>query len=387
MHPYYERALELKEEITERRRWLHAHAETGAELPQTMGYIKETLSKLGLDFYEAEGGGLLARAGGGQGKTLLIRADCDALPQLEASGEDFACTSGACHSCGHDIHTAALLGAARILKENEAELKGEVRLCFQPDEERILGAKSMISAGVMQGVDAAVGIHVNLPFPAGEFNLRAGGYLASSDMFEIIVKGVGAHGSAPENGVDPIYIGAKIVEAASAISAREVNALTPLVLTFGSFNAGDAPNVIPGEARLSGTIRAFEREVRDCAKKRLEEIAKGIAASFRAEARIDWLSDTPCVYNDPELTAEVKAWLAGGFGEERVHERDLKLKASDDFAYYGETVPALMFHVGAGLPENGCLYGLHNPKARFSEDCLAPAAAALAIIAREYSRS
>lgn len=384
MDSFYTQALAMADGLAAARRYLHSHAETGGELPLTTAYIKQTLASFGCEFYEPCEGGVVARLGARRGKTLLIRADTDALPHTELSGEPFACASGASHSCGHDIHTAALLGAARILKENESALEGEARLCFQPDEERILGAKKMIAAGVMDGVDAAVGFHVNMPFPAGEFNVRAGAYLASSDMFEIIVTGEGAHGSAPENGIDPLYAAVKIVDAAQAITTREINALTPVVLTFGSFNAGDAANIIPCEARLSGTIRAFGEEARERAKRRLGEIAAGVAEVFRASAETRWMSDTPCVYNDPALTADITRWLALAGGEDRVHARDLMLKASDDFAYYGEKVPAVMFHVGAGEPADG--FGLHNPRARFDERAIPAAAAACAIIAREFAR-
>lgn len=382
MDIFYYRAQQIADELISIRCYLHSHAESGAQLPVTTAYIKQTLEGFGCEYDEPCEGGVVARIGRGGGKTLLIRADTDALPHTELSGEPFASETGASHSCGHDIHTAALLGAARILKENEQALGGEVRLCFQPDEERILGAKKMIAAGVMQGVDAAVGFHVNMPFPAGEFNVRPGAYLASSDMFEIVVKGEGAHGSAPENGVDPLYAAAKIVDMAQVITTREINALTPVVLTFGSFNAGGAANIIPCEATLSGTIRAFGSAAREKAKTRLVEIATGVAATLGASAEVNWSGDTPCVYNDPTLTADIKRWLAATGGEERVHERDLMLKASDDFAYYGESVPAVMFHVGAGE----CGFGLHNPHARFDERAIPAAAAACAVIAREFTK-
>ena len=387
MDRYLKRALELESEIIEWRRYIHSHAETGDEVPMTSAYIKQKLESFGIEHSEPWRGGVVAELGCGGGKTLLLRADTDALPHTEQSGEPFACKTGASHSCGHDIHTASLLGAAKILKENEGELHGRVRLCFQPDEERIFGAPAMIEAGVMRGVDAAVGYHVNIPLPAGDFNVRPGGYLASSDIFEINITGAAAHGSMPENGVDALYAGVKIVDAVQSITTREINALTPVVITFGSFKSGDAANVIPGEAVLSGTIRAFLPETREFARRRLEEIAAATAAEFRASAEVRWVSCTPPVYNDPALTQNITEWLGEVVGAQHVHARDLMLKASDDFAYYGELgVPAVMYHIGAGLLEEGFGPGLHNPHCRFDERVLAPAAAGAAAIARGFLR-
>ena len=387
MDRYLTRALELEDDIITWRRYIHEHAETGDEVPMTAAYIKSRLDEFGIAYTEPWRGGVVAELGRGGGKTLLLRADTDALPHTEQSGEPFACKTGASHSCGHDIHTASLLGAARILKENESELEGTVRLCFQPDEERIFGAEAMIKAGVMNGVDAAVGYHVNIPLPAGDFNVRPGGYLASSDIFEIKVSGAAAHGSMPEIGVDALLAGVKIVDAVQGITTREINALTPVVITFGSFNAGQAANVMPGEATLSGTIRAFLPETREFARRRLEEVAAKTAEAHRATAEVKWLSCTPPVFNDPQLTQDITKWLGEAVGPQHVHARDLMLKASDDFAYYGELgVPAVMYHIGAGMLEDGFGPGLHNPRCRFDERTLAPAAAGAAVVAREYLR-
>ncbi|MEG0751697.1 MAG: M20 family metallopeptidase [Oscillospiraceae bacterium] len=384
MDRYTERAFALIREIVEMRRYLHAHAETGSYLPITTAYIEDKLTAMGCEFSQPCEGGVLADIGCGDGKSVLLRADTDALPHVEQSGESFASVTGASHSCGHDIHTASLLACAKILKENERELHGTVRLCFQPDEERMNGAIAMIAAGAMKGMDAAIGLHTNLPLPAGVFNVLSGTYLSSSDMFEIVVTGESSHGSAPENGIDPLYAAAKIVDAAQMISSREINALTPVIITFGSFNSGDAPNIIPSIARLSGTIRAFDPEARATAKRRLFEIARETASLCRANADLRFTSSTPCTFNDCALTADTVEWLALVAGRDRVFERNLMVKGSDDFAYYGECAPSVMFHVGMGMPADGFTYGLHNPHVRFDERALPYMAAAFAVVAREF---
>ncbi|MEG1757856.1 MAG: M20 family metallopeptidase [Oscillospiraceae bacterium] len=388
MPDYLKRAFELDSEILEMRRYLHQNPEVGNELPKTTAYIKKKLTEYGCEFEEICKGGIVANIGNKKGKTVLIRGDIDALPHKELSGEPFASTNGYSHSCGHDIHTASLLTCAKMLKETESELLGNVKLCFQPDEESINGALSMIAAGVMENphVDAAISMHTNLPLMAGSFNVLPGTYLSSSDIFRIEVIGKAAHGSAPENGLDPINIATKIVDAVQTISTREVTAFSPNVITFGSIHGGDAPNIIPDSCVLTGTIRNFKREPRDYVKSRFVEIVKGICSTFRAEVKVEFTSQTPTTYNNPQLTEKLVGYLREMAGEDRVFMNDLGVKGSDDFAYFSELVPGVMYHVGMGTLEEGYTYGLHNPRVRFDERALPYSAAAFAHITYRWTQ-
>lgn len=383
MIDFLQQAKEMEQRIVADRRYLHQHAELGDDLPQTTAFIKCCLDEIGVDYEELIRGAVVANIGCGGGKTLLIRADIDALPQTEQSGEPFACTTGAAHSCGHDIHNACLLACARMLKGCESELNGNVKLVFQPDEERILGAVKLIEAGVLENphVDAAIAMHTNLPLAAGAFNLLPGTYLSSSDIFKITVTGKGAHSSQPEKGVDPILTACKIIDAVQTITTRETDVLTPCVITFGSIHAGEAANIIPDTAELTGTIRAFDKEVREQVLSLFVDRVQAVAAAYRAAAEVEFTSSTPTTYNDPALSARVVAWLQELAGDARVSQRSLHVKGSDDFAYYCEKVPSVMYHVGMGTREDGYTEGLHNPKVRFDERALPYGAAAFAHIA------
>ncbi|MEG1650953.1 MAG: M20 family metallopeptidase [Oscillospiraceae bacterium] len=376
-------AKSIEKEVKANRRYLHENAEVGDNLPKTTAFIKNKLTEYGCAYQEICKCGIVANIGAKGGKTILIRADTDALPQQEISGESFSCRDGAAHSCGHDIHTASLLGCAKILKDMEHELSGNVKLVFQPDEEKIFGAVNMIKAGVMENpkVDAAFSMHTNFALKAGEFNVLGGTYLPSSDIFKINISGVGAHSSAPDKGVDPILAAAKIIDGVQTLTSREIDALTPVILTFGSVHAGEAANVIPETAELCGTIRAFDRDVRNWAKKRFCEMTESIAKTYRADARVEFTSATPATYNDPIMSGDILKYLRELFGNEIVFSRNLNVKGSDDFAYYSELVPGVMYHVGMGTAEEGYTAGLHNPAARFDEGALVNSVAAFAQIA------
>jgi amidohydrolase len=385
-YDYLKRARELAGETVEMRRYLHENAEVGNEVPKTDAYIEKKLTEFGVQYKEIGKGGIAALIGPSTGKCILIRADIDALPMKEESGMPFASKGNACHSCGHDIHTAAALTCAKMLKENEENLRGQVKILFQPDEERILGAIDMIENGVLEDphVDVCISMHTNMLMHPGEFNCLPGGYLSSSDSFRITVKGRGAHGSEPEFSVDPILVGSEIVNNVQEISSREVSGFKTFVLTFGVFKSGEAFNIIPATAQLEGTIRCFDRETRDFVKKRLTEIAKSTAAVYRAEAEVEFPASTPVTYNDPQLTDDILRYLRESFDPAIVHSMSLYQKPSDDFAYYGEHCPSVMYHVGMGNKEDGHEYPLHNPKVWFDESAFPNASAAFAIICSRW---
>ena len=385
-YDYLKRANELSEELVKMRRYLHTNAEVGNELPKTVAFICEKLDEFGVSYEHIGKGGVVACIGPQNTKTILIRADIDALPMKEDSGLDFASPGHAAHCCGHDIHTACALLCAKMLKENEESLKGCVKILFQPDEERILGALDMIANGVLENphVDACISMHTNMLMHPGEFNVLAGGYLSSSDHFQITVKGKGAHGSEPEFSIDPILIGAQIVNAVQEIHSREVSGFKTFVITFGVFHSGDVFNVIPGTAVLEGTIRCFDKDVREYVRTRLCEIAENVAKTYRGEAEVTFPASTPVTYNDPELTDDILKYLRESFDNSIVHNMNLFQKPSDDFAYYNEYCPSVMYHVGMGNKEDGHEFPLHNSKVWFDESAFPNAAAGFAIICSRW---
>jgi hippurate hydrolase len=390
----------LQEKLVEMRRYLHAHPGTGFDLEETYGYVKNTLEQLGYEPKPCGRMGLVALAGGKKpGKVFLLRADMDALPMAEESGEAFASENGKMHACGHDMHTAMLLGAAKLLKEHEDEICGTVKLMFQPAEEIFEGSKDMIGAGLLDApkVDAALMIHVmaGMPFPAGTVVVPAPGVSApAADYFEIHVQGKGCHGSMPNTGVDPLVAAAHILIALQEIHARELGMGERAVLTVGTMHGGSAANIIPDTATMGGSIRTFDEETRDFLKRRLAEIAEGTAGAFRAEATVTFGSGCPTLDNDGELSERVFGYVTELFGGQKALSA-AKLSAaggqkrsgtagSEDFAYVSQKVPSIMLALAAGTPENGYTYPQHHPKVRFDEQVLADGSAVYAYSAMRW---
>ena len=367
-----EEAKEMQETLVHDRRALHQMAELGFDLPKTKAYVWDRLTQMGYEPREV-GGGITAVAGKG-GKTVLVRADMDALPQQEESGLPFASCTGAAHTCGHDIHTASLLGAAFLLKKHEEELPGRVKLCFQPAEEIVKGAASMVAHGVLQDppVDAALGFHVALPLPVGHCATIEGYAQASSDLFRITVTGKGCHGSAPEKGRDPISAAAFILLGLESAIAREVSAQQSAVLTIGKFLAGEAANILPDRAVMEGTLRTYEKEVRAHLKSRLASITSFLAEGLGCQASVEFLSETPACYNDPAMTRQVRFALEELLGKDCVSQKDLPEMGSDDFACYQEKVPGCYINVGFGdgVGSDGMQRGIHSPYVLFEEEGL-----------------
>ena len=267
----------LKPQLLTDRRTLHRDPEVGPSLPHTAAYVTERLTALGYTPRSLAGGVVADITGEDTGRCVLLRADMDALRVREATGLDFQSENGAMHACGHDMHAAMLLGAAALLKRHQADLKGTVRLVFQPDEEGFTGAKSMRAAGVLKDAPtpkAALALHVNSGTPSGMVLCGRGTFMAGCTLFRISVRGTGCHGAMPETGVDPINIAAHIYLALQALTAREISAKKPAVVTVGRFQGGQAPNIIPEEAVLEGTIRTFDRELSARIMERIRVIAE-----------------------------------------------------------------------------------------------------------------
>ena len=386
MERFLQEAQEMEQELIALRRELHVRAEVADRLPQTVAFVTQRLRELGYEPREICQGGIVAVAGGKKpGKTFLLRADMDALPVKEESGLPFACHNGSAHVCGHDLHTAMLLGAAGLLKRREEELPGTVKLMFQPDEEWLTGGRNMIAAGVLEHpeVDAAMALHV-FPgaLPAGTLACSNGFVMASSDRFRITVTGRGGHGAMPHNAVDPITAGAHLCCSLPAIPALEVDAREPLILTVTSFHTGSAPNIVPETAVLEGSMRACSPEVRAYGKRRLQEMARCTAEQFRCGCEVAFTGGTAPAINDAALAEELS-----GYARE-VMERVVPFEgvmSSDDFSLICERVPGAYFILGAGGEDPVYRGGaLHKPDVRFNENALRYGAALLAHCAYKW---
>ena len=386
-----------KDLIVNDRRNLHRHPGTGFDIPYSVEYVTKALTEMGYDPQPCGKAGVVALAGGKKpGKVFMIRADMDALPICEESGEEFSSeVPGKMHACGHDNHTAMLLEAARLLKKHEEEICGTIKLDFQPAEEIFLGADDMIQAGVLENphVDAAMMIHVaaGIPLPAGMvLGNSAGVSMAACDFFDVTVKGKGAHGSAPSAGIDPIVSACTMVQAIQEIQTRELYINDEVVLTVGYFNAGATNNVIPDSAKFGGSLRTFDEEARAQVKERVAEVCEAIGKAFRTEVEVVWGHGCPTLINDAELAECIPGYLKemlGPYGCMTVADmakmapsggRTGKAAGSEDFAFITQKVPSYAIFVGAGNPKEGYLYSQHHPKVRFDERCLPVGAAAYA---------
>ena len=392
MNKFMEQAIAIKDDIVEYRRVIHSNPEVGAELPKTKAYVMDKLREFGYEPEEICESGIVATIEGSKpGKTFLLRADMDALPMAEATDCDFKATNGAMHSCGHDMHTAMLLGAAKLLKQNQDEIEGTVKLVFQPDEEGFTGAKKMIEAGVLQNpkVDAAMAMHVNSGTPSNLVVCGLGTSIGGCNRFRIVVKGTGCHGALPETGVDPINIAAHIFLAIQEITSREIPATKPAVITIGKFAGGDAPNIIPNEVVMEGTIRTLEKELGEQIFSRMNDIVTSTAKMFRGEAELIELSSVPPLANNKELANEVTGYMKDIVGEQGIFLFEGGGMGSEDFASYSYEVPSLYVILGAGAKNENPLYGvpMHNEKVVFNEDVFPTGAAMLAYSAMMWLKN
>ncbi len=387
---YYERALELKEEIIANRRYFHTNAEVGLDMPKAKAYVMKQLESYGIQPKEC-GHGVVATLGKG-GKCILLRADMDALPMPEESEEEFACKTGdKAHACGHDFHAAMLLAAAKMLKETEDSLDGTVKLMFQPAEETFEGSKDMIEAGILENpsVDAALAYHVSpgkMPVGLVMYNSKST-MMFSVDGFRINIKGKGSHGAYPHAGIDPINIGVHIHLALQELIAREADPNAACVLTIGKFQGGAAANIIPDTAVLEGTLRTNNAKERKKLVARIKEVAELTAAVYGGSAQIESLSSVPPLVCDETLTEEIIGYMREmsipGFAE----YPGVSASASEDFATIAERVPSTFMYLSAGYMDERGAYSAHNPKVRFNEDVCPIGASCLAYCAVQWLKN
>ena len=387
----------LQPQLQKWRRTIHRNPEIGFDLPKTRTLVKQALTEMGYQPQDCGKAGILALAGGKRpGKTILLRGDMDALPIFEESGEVFASeVPGRMHGCGHDMHTAMMLGAARLLKTHEDELEGTVKLEFQPAEEIFQGSPDMLAHGLLEDphVDAAVMFHVlgGMPLPLGEVLVPGGGItMASCEQYHIVVHGKGGHGSMPENCIDPITAAAHIHIALQEINARELSQNDFGVLTTGRFAAGAASNVIPDTAEMWGTIRTTDPETQSGAliKQRMTEIAQGVAAAFRCTAEVTFSDFCPGMVVDEALSKDAFGYLSEMLGQGVMDMTSLTGGkpggGSEDFAFVSHEVPTVSLFLACGGPAQGCRYSQHHPKVRFDDSVLYKGSAAYGYVAMRW---
>jgi amidohydrolase len=311
----------------------------------------------------------------------------DALPILEENDVEYRSqTPGVMHACGHDAHTAMLLGVSRLLMERRDQFTGTVKLLFQPAEESPPGgAKPMIDAGVLEDpkVDAAFGLHIDQDNPVGVIELRSGPAMAAADRFHMVIRGKGGHGAKPQDSVDPIVIGAQIVTALQTLVARVIDPTEEAVVTVGTFQAGLAFNVIPDTAELGGTVRTFNDKNRDLLEERIGTLAQGIATAMGGAVDYSYTRGYPATVNHPEMTELVREEAAKVVGEEGVRQAPLMMGA-EDFSYFLEAVPGAFWFVGSQNPERGLVWGHHHPRFDLDEAALAIGMESMANVALRY---
>lgn len=387
---YYERAKELREETVANRRYLHTNAEVGLNMPKAQAFVMGKLKEYGLEPKEC-GHGVTATLGKG-GKVLMLRADMDALPMPEESGEEFACPTGKeAHACGHDFHAAMLLTAAKMLKEKEDTLEGTIKFMFQPAEETFEGSKNMIENGILENppVDAALAYHVSPgKMPIGLFMYNdKDTMMYSVDGFKITIHGKGSHGAYPHVGVDPINIGVHIHLALQELIARESDPTHSCVLTIGQFAGGTAANIIPETAVLQGTIRTNKPEARELLVRRMKEVAEKTAAVYNGTVDIEMISEVPPLICNPKLTDEVVGYMQELGIPGLTPYPGISASASEDFAVIAEKVPSTFMYLSAGYLDERGQYPAHHPKAQFNEDVCPIGAACLAHCASQWLKN
>lgn len=379
----------VRDELIRDRRHLHAHPELGFEEHETSAYVAERLRSLGIETRTGVGetGVVGVIRGGSAGKTVMLRADMDALPVQEEGDKPYKSTRpGVMHACGHDGHTAILLSVARILSEQKTSLRGNVVLAFQPAEERPPGgALGMIEDGAMDDpkVDAVFGLHLT-GLPVGVVGVRGGPSASSADSFRATIHGVGGHGARPQTAVDPVLIAAHIVTALHTIVSRNVDPLQAAVITVGSIHAGTVPNVIPPHAMMSATVRSFDQGVRERLAARIQETVVGIAKAMAGDATVDYTYGYPVLVNDDAMADFVTSVALEVVGPEKTRVNPPPTMASEDVGYFISRATGCYFNVGVLNPEKGFTVTNHNPGFDIDEDALPVGVEMLTRIVERY---
>ncbi len=389
---YVERAKELQPDIVLARRTIHQYGGIGFQLQESAAFIKEKLSAWGIGHKEICPCGIIAVIGKGE-PVFLLRGDYDALPMEEKTGLSFAATNGSSHSCGHDFHSSMLLYAAKMLKENEAQLPGTVKLMFQPAEEGAGGCKTMVEAGALENprVQAGMAIHVavgNDMTDSCTVHYSRGPAFASGAGVRIKVKGKGGHGAQPHTAIDPITASAAIITSLQHIISMEVASDERAVLTFGKISGGTAANVITDTVEFAGTCRTYTDTMAEFMQKRVTEVTQHVADAMRVQVDIDYRQGGKAVYNDPKLCDEIYPMIQDVCGQDKVLLVDRPTSyGGEDFSEITQRVPALVLKLGVGSPKEGYVHPIHHPSAMFDETALAYGAALYANIAHSWLKN
>ena len=374
MNKIKEEISSILEELITVRRYIHQNAEVGFELFNTVQFVKGKLMLYGYTPYDYGKMGIVCELNNNCEKTILFRADMDALPIDDLTELEFK-SSNNMHACGHDIHTAILLGAAIILRKHINELKYNIKFMFQPAEELLEGAKDMIDCGILDNVSYAFMLHVLVPceHKTGTLILSDDTVCAPScDYFDINIIGKSVHSAMPQLGIDPIIIASNIVNSLNHTNSNDVNFMNDYTLTFGSINGGNTYNVIPDEVKLKGTLRTYNENLRIVTKNRIYNLSNQIVESYNAKVELFYPTSVPVLINNKLLVTEIYDLLRKDLNVLKTSELLNKSKSSgsEDFAYISQKVPSLMISLCAGNKEDGYIYPLHNNKVIFDEDSI-----------------
>ncbi len=373
------------------RRELHSHPELGFEEVRTSQKVRDVLTSLDIPFrYPLAQTGIVATIGTGDGPCVGLRADFDGLPIIEQTGLEYSSTiPGRMHACGHDCHTAMLLGAARILKARESEFRGTIRLLFQPAEELGRGARRMIAEGALDDappIDRMLGLHIWPQLPTGTIASRSGPLLAGVADLRIEITGVGGHAALPHTTIDPVITSAKIILELQTIVSRELDPLESGVISISTIHAGDAFNVIPEMVRMTGTIRALTAATLRQLTQRVDEMVRAVAGANRCSATVTYANGLqPVTVNDAAVWSQVQSLAGALVGPGHVSEF-APIMGAEDFAEYGAHTRTCFVFLGVGNPELGEVYGVHHPKMRVDEDALPIGASLHALFALDTLR-
>ena len=373
------------------RRHLHENPELAFQEFETAKFVTERLKQLGVEDIKTGVGGTgvtgVIKGNKGDGNVVMLRADMDALPILEENQVDYKSkTDGVMHACGHDAHTAMLLGVARILMDRKDDFKGAVKVLFQPAEEVPPGgAIAMIKDGALEEphVDACLGLHVASDMPAGQIGVRSGPGSAGSDRFRITIQGKGGHAARPQSAIDPVVLASQIVLALQTLVSRETDPMEAAVVSTTAIQAGDAFNVIPDTAELRGTVRTLSQDVREHMAKRLPEVVEGVAKALGAEAKVDYILGYPSLQNDEEMANITREAAIEAVGEENVIEGELGM-GGEDFSYFSLERPSCFFRCGTRNEERGIVWGHHHPRFDTEEEGFVNGMATMANAAMKY---
>ena len=360
-----------EDQIITWRREFHENPELSGEEIRTSERVCEELKKVNIEVKRIGKTGVLGILEGSKpGKTVALRADMDALPVQEANNIPYKSKSkGIMHACGHDGHTAMLLGAAKLLSQMRDKIKGRVKFIFQPAEENTQGASMMIKGGAIEGVDAILGIHLWADLAVGKVSVEAGPRMAASDRFKITIRGKGGHGAMPHQGVDAIVAASAVVMNLQSIASREIGPLEPVVVTIGKFHGGERFNIISEEVLMEGTTRCFNSQVRDKFPIMIERMIKETAKAYRAKGELEYILGAPPVINNFQISQIASQAVTKNFGEESVVKFE-KVTAGEDFAFFAQEVPSVFAFVGVRNEKKGANYPHHHRKFNIDEDAL-----------------